>query len=83
MTTNSADANVFAARGAQLKMKIAGAMSLIIVALWATAAPALANNLDSRSSANRTGAMIHKVRAADLGPESCRYVMPIILGIGF
>jgi hypothetical protein len=83
MTTNGQGADIGTSRGAQLRLKTVGKIAVIILATWVTAAPALANNFDSRHTANKTASMTRRLHVADLGSGSCRYVMPLILGIGF
>src|SRR5690242_75916 len=81
-TTNVASANVGAAAGARQKVRVLGAIATIIVAIWATATPASASSLASRARTNRTASTIHRVQVASLGPASCWYVLPLILGTG-
>jgi len=83
MATNAGSASLFESNGTQSRIKAAGAIAMIIIAIWASAAPALANGPGPRQKANKAAAMIHRVHVADLASQAWCYVLPLVLGTGF
>ena len=83
MATNAGSASLFESNGTQSRIRAVGGIAMIIIAIWASAAPALASSPGPRQKANKAASMIHKVRVADLASEAWCYVLPLVLGTGF